>query len=253
MDWSIKNNRKHLLLLLVFGGLIPHVGLCLLQIASASESWAPVEIQSYSNFLVCEWVPFCLALFAYLRLQKRDTFSLLPAIAAAVVILSFLPRFEQRSVWTVMRTIPLMLAMELSALLKKGQTSGNKFVAGLAADRKLLRSFCFWTLGFICVAFISCDASTFYITMVSPFLLLPIPGILLFDVFRRQTEQPPTIWGFLGMLVMMLPALYLVTIGPMEQFKIYHLMSLGAGFVILLLLLIVYNLDHWRKPAGKNT
>lgn len=250
MDWNIRKNRRHLLLLFVFGALVPHGALCLLQIASASESWSPAEIESYSNFFVCQWMPFCLALICYLRVQKRDSFSPLPILLAAGIILSFLPRFERESVLTLLWSLPLILVVELSALLKKLETSSRCIPAGIAADRRLLRSFFFWTLGFIGLAHISCEASTFYITVVSPFLMLPVPGILLFDVFRRQSDRPPTVWGFLGMLAMVPGALLLVTIGPMEKFKIYHLMSLGVGFVILFLLMLVYNLDQWVKPRN---
>ncbi len=247
VDWSIKRNIKYILALLVLCGVIPHVMLSLLQMASASESWSPAEIESYSNFFVCQWIPFWLALIAYLRMQKKDNFCLIPAVCAAVIILTYLPRFDHRSVMTIALTIPLMLAVELSGLLKEGESSTNKALAGIAASRGVLRAFYYWSLVFLCVVLISCKACTFERTIVSPFQMLPIPGVLLFDVFRNQKKQPPTIWCILGMLVVIPLSLFLATVGPMEQFKIYHLMSLGIGYVLLFLLLIVYNMDHWKK------
>lgn len=247
MDWNIKNNLKHILPLFALCAVIPHVMLSLLQMASASDSWSPAEIESYSNFFVCEWVPFWASLISYLRLQKRDNFSLLPTLGTALIIASFLPRFDHKAVLTMGLTILLILAVELSAFLKNAESSTNKFFAGMAADRSVLRAFFFWSVGFLCVSLIACAACTYPRTVASPFLMLPIPGILLFDVFRRQNMHPPTVWSILGMLIMIPLSLLLATVGPMGQFKIYHLMSLGIGFALLLLLLIVYNIDHWKK------
>ena len=249
VDWSIKRNIKYLLALLALCGVIPHVMLSLLQMASTSESWSPAEIESYSNFFVCQWIPFWLALIAYLRLQKMDNFSLILVVCAAVIILTYLPRFDHRSVMTIALTIPLMLAVELSGLLKEGESSKNKALAGIAASRGVLRAFYFWSLAFLCVVLISCKSCTFERTIVSPFQMLPIPGVLLFDVFLNQKKQPPTIWSVVGMLVAISLSLFLATVGPMEQFKLYHLMSLGIGYVLLFLMLIVYNIDHWQKQA----
>ena len=245
--WSIKKNIKYLLMLLVFCGVIPHVMLSLLQITSTSDKWSPAEIESYSNFFVCQWIPFWLTFVSYLRVQKMDNFSLLPSICGAVIILTYLPRFEQRSVLTMALSIPLILAVELSGLLSKAESSKNKALAGIAASRCILRAFYYWSLVFLCVVLISCKACTFERTIVSPFQMLPIPGVLLFDVFRHQQKQPPTIWCVVGMLVAIPLSLVFATIGPMEQFKLYHLMSLGIGYVLLFLMLIVYNIDHWKK------
>lgn len=250
MDWNIKKNTKFFLLLFVLCALIPHGMLSLLEMASTSDNWSPAEIESYSNFFVCQWTPFWAAHISYLRLQKKDNFSLLPAISFALILLTFLPRFQQTSVLTIALTIPLILAVELTALLKKTEFSKNKVLAGISADRRLIRVFFFWSVVFHCVAFISCEACTWHITVVSPFLMFPIPGILLFDVFRHQKDQPPTVWGVIGMLAMVPLSLFLVTIGPMERFKVYHLMSLGIGYVSLFVMLIVYNMDHWRKPKA---
>lgn len=246
MDWNIKRNRKYLLLLVILCAVVPHGVLSLMELASGSESWAPVEVESYSKFFVCEWLPFFAALIAYLRLQKMDRFSLLPALCVGLILLSFLPRFSRSSIEAVALVLPLMLAVECTAVLRRLKRSGNKLLAGLGADRRMLRAVGFWAIGFPCVAFIGCEASAWYMAAVSPFLMLPIPGVLLFDVLRHQKAQPPTLWGVVGMLLMVPVSLYLVTIGPMERFKVYHLMAMGAGFAILFLILVVYNMDHWR-------
>lgn len=250
IDWDIRKNGRYLLSMLALCGIVPHGMLLLLHFASMSDSWSPAEIEIYGNFFVCQWIPFWLAFLPYLRLQKADNFSLLPALAAVLIVATYYPRFAQRSVTVVALTIPLMLVMELTAFLKTAQGSGNKALACIAADRVLLRAFWFWTLEFLCVIFISCEACTFPTTVVSPFLMLPIPGILLFDVMHRQNKQPPGIYSVAGMLAVVPPALYLAGTGPMEKFKVYHLMSLAAGFAILFLMLIVYNIDRWK---GKNS
>ncbi len=247
MEWNIKKNSKFLLSMIVLCGLIPHAMLFLLQIVSASDHWSPAEVENYSNFFVCQWLPFWLALIAYLRVQKMDDFSLIPPLCAAVIIITFLPRFDQRSVVTIALTIPLILAEELTGLLKKGESSKNKILAGISADRGVLRAFWFWSVFFLFVVLISCRACTFERTVVSPFQMLPIPGVLLFDVFRHQKLRSPTIWGMIGVLAVVPLSLFLVTIGPMAQFKLYHLMSLGIGYAMLFLLLIVYNIDQWKK------
>ena len=251
MDWNIKKNWKYLLLLVIFCAVVPHGVLSLLKLASGSGNWAPVEIESYSKFFVCEWTPFFAALISYLRLQKMDKFSLLPSVCVGLILLTFLPRFSRSSLAAVALVLPLMLAVECTALLRGLEASGSKLLAGLGADRRMLRAFGFWAIGFSCVALIGCKASAYYMPAVSPFMMLPIPGVLLFDVLRRQKEQPPTLWGVAGMLLMVPVALYLVTIGPMERFKVYHLMSLVAGFVILFLILVVYNMDQWRGKKVK--
>lgn len=247
LDRNIRNQGKYLLCQVVLCGLIPHGMLSLLQMASVSGKWSPAEIESYSNFFVCQWIPFWLVFLCYLRLQKKDRFSLMSVICAAVIILSFLPRFARRSVLTLVLTVFLIFAIELSALLKKGEGSGNRMIAGIAADRGILRAYWFWTLVFPCAVLISCEACTFEMTVVSPFQMLPIPGILLFDVLRCQKNQPPTVWSVFGMLATVPLSLLLVTIGPMARFMVYHLMSMGVGYGILFLMLIVYNLDQWKK------
>lgn len=250
MDWNIRSNLKYLASLVVICGLIPHGMLFLLQIASTSDSWSPAEIEIYSNFFVSEWIPFWLAFISYLRLQKRDRFSLLPTICASIIVISLLPVYERRSVMTIALTIPLMLVVEFSALIKNMEFSKNKIFSKLSADRGLLRSFFFWSVVFECVVFISCEACTWPTTVTSPFLMLPIPGALLIDVFRQQKSMPPTLCSVIVMVVMVPISLYLVTIGPMEHFKMYHLMSLAIGYAILLLMLVVYNIEHWRRPKG---
>lgn len=247
MDWNIKKNIQYILLLVVLCGLVPHGMLSLLQIASTSDHWSPAEVEAYSNFFVCQWIPFWLALISYLRLQKMDNFSLHPAISAIVIVLTYFPRYDQRSVVTIAFSIPLIFVVELSALLKKAGSSTNAVLKGIAADRAVLRAFYFWSVVFPCVIFISCKACTWQTTIVSPFQMLPIPGVLLFDVFRHQKMQPPTIWGFIAMLAVVPLSLFLATIGPMEKFKMYHLMSLGTGYVLLFMMLLVYNIDQWRK------
>ena len=44
--------------------------------------------ESYSKFFVCQWTPFCAAIIAYLRLQKRDNFSLLPSVVFGLIVLN---------------------------------------------------------------------------------------------------------------------------------------------------------------------
>lgn len=247
MDWDMKENRKYLLLLLACCGVVPHGILSLLQMEAVSSSLSPAETESYANFFICEWLPFWMAFLSYLRLQKRDRFSLLPAIAGAVILLSYLDRFAQRSLLTLGLIIPLILAAELFALLKYMESSVNKVLAGIAADRRSLRAFFFWAVEYLCVILISCEACIWDRTVVSPFLTLPIPTMLMIAVFRQQKSQPLTIWGLIGMLILVPLSLFLVTVGPMEQFKAYHLACLGIGYVIVFLLLIVYNMDQWRR------
>jgi len=249
VDWSIKKNIKYLLMLFVLCGVIPHVMLSMLQIASESDNWSPAEIESYSNLFVCQWIPFWLTFISYLRLQKMDNFSWIPSICSAVIVLTYLPRFEQNSVMTITLAIPLAFVVELSGLLRKVELSKSKIVSAIATDRGILRAFYYWSVVFLCVVLISCKACTFERTIVSPFQMLPIPGVLLFEVFRHQKKQPPTLWSVIGMLVAIPLSLFLVTVGPLAQFKIYHLMSLGVGYAFLLILLAVYNLDRWKKPA----
>lgn len=247
MDWNIKKNRKYLLLLVFFCAVVPHVALSLLKRAFAVENLAPIEIEYYSKFFVCEWMPFFAALIAYLRLQKMDKFSLLPCVCVGVILLTYLPRFSRNSIMAVALVLPLMLAMECTAVLSRLESSGMKLLAGIGTDRRMLRAFGFWSIEFPAVALIACKASAWHMTAVSPFLMLPIPAVLLFEVFRHQKSQPPTAWGVAAMLLLVPVSLYLVTIGPMEKFMIYHLMSLVSGFVVLFLMLIVYNMDRWRK------
>lgn len=247
-DWDVPKNRRYLLLLLGLCGVVPHAVLGLCQIEAIAASLSPAEIESYGNFFVCQWLPFCLALISYLRLQKRDTVSLLPAILGLGVILSFLPFFPRRSVMALTGVFPLMLMMELSALLKAGEASRNRFFAGIAANRGMLRAFLFWGIALPCLAILAANASTWYIPVVSPFLTLPLPAILLADLFRQQNRSPLTLSGLLAMLLMVPASLFLVTIGPMARFQNYHLMGLGIGYGILFALLIIYNLDQWRFP-----
>lgn len=242
----IGTNMWYLLLLVTCCAVIPHTVLCLLQMDSASTAFSPFELEGYSNFFVCQWIPFWLTYISYLRLQKMDNFSLLPSICSAVIVLTYLPRFEQNSVMTIALAIPLAFAMELSGFLRNTECFKSKIISAIAADRGILRAFYYWSVFFLCVVLISCKACTFERTIVSPFLMLPIPGVLLFEVFRHQKKQPPALWSVIGMLTAIPLSLFLVTVGPMEQFKIYHFMSLGVGYVTLFLMLIVYNIDHWK-------
>lgn len=247
----IGTNMEYLLPLVVFCAVVPHTTLCLLQMDSISMAFSPVELESCSNFFVCQWIPFWLTFISYLRLQKMDNFSWMPAICASVIVLTYLPGFEQASVMTVALAIPLILTVELSGLLKKAESSNNQIFAAIASDRGILRAFYYWSVVFLCVVLISCKACTFDRTIVSPFQMLPVPGILLFDVFRHQQKRPPALWSVIGMLAVIPLSLFLVTIGPMEQFKVYHLMSLGVGHGLLFLMLIVYNIDHWKKKNNQ--
>lgn len=265
MDWSIKKNRSYLLLLVVFCGLIPHGMLALLQIASGSGNWSPSEIETYSKFFVCEWTPLCAAIIAYLRLQKRDNFSLLPAITFGLIVPTLLPRFRQISEVFVVSgyhdgnnaiaiafAIPVMLLMECSGLLGKLESSENRILSAIAADRGLLRAFLFWSVGILCLAFISCEACAYYSRVISPLSLIPIPGVLLFEAFRHQKQRPPTVWSAIGMLLMAPGSLLLTAIGPMKQFQGFHVTILLSGYAVFFLMLTFCNMDHWRKPKAAN-
>ena len=237
----------YLLLLFGFCAIIPHAILCLLQIESVSAIFSPFELENYANFFVCQWMPFWMTFIPYLRLQKLNHFSWLPAICTVVIVLTYLPGFEKDSVMTIALVIPLVFSMELSGLLNKAVSSRSRFFSAIAADRGMLRAFYYWSVVFLCGVLISCDACTFERTVVSPFQMLPIPGVLLFAVLRHQQRPAPAIWSMVGMLPAIPLSLFLVTIGPMEPFKQYHIMSLGIGYVLLFLLLIVYNVDYWKS------
>lgn len=257
MDWSIKKNCKSLLLLFVFCALIPHIMLGLLDIASTSDFWAPVEINSYGNFIFFMWTPFWASVIAYLRVQKRDTFSLLPAIFYGLITLTFLPRFQIKSVLTMEWIVLLMLITESSTLLKKLESSGNPFLSGIGADRKMLRGFCFWTLGYLFLILVNYEAHVVVFrygdrVIISPFAMFPVAGLLLFSVFRHHKDRTPTIWSVLVMLAMVPVSFCIVSSGPMAQFKLYHVACLVTGYVILFLMLIIYNIDHWKKPKAAN-
>lgn len=239
MDWNLKENRKCLLWLIVFCALVPHGILWLVQTGPAAAFLSPAEKESLANFFLSQWLPFWMVFLPYLRVQKKDTVSLLPTILGGLLIASYYGRWEIRA---IAMTMPLVLVMELSALLKRAEASKSRIPAALASDRGMLRAFFFWGIGYPCIALISCEASTWYIPAVSPFLMLPVPAALLAEVFRYQKQQKLTLWGGIGMLAMVPVSLYLVTIGPMARFMAYHLMSLGAGFGIVFLLLIVYSL-----------
>lgn len=244
MDWDMKENRKYLFFLLVCCGAVPHGILSLLQMESVSASLSPAQAESYTNFFVCEWMPFWMAILSYWRTQKRDTFSLLPALAGAVILLSYLGRIAQKSILTIGLIIPLILIAELFALLKNMEASGKKVLAGIAADRAALRAFFFWAVEYLCITLISCEACTWDRTVASPFLTLPVPAMLLVAVFRRKNM---TVWGCVGILILAPLSLFLVTVGPMAQFKTYHLVCLGIGYAVVFLLLIVYNMDQWKR------
>lgn len=242
-----ETNQSCLLLLLIFCAVIPHAVLFLLELESTAASLSPFTVESCSNFFVCQWIPFALAFFSYLRLQKQDCFSWICIIGAGVTLLTYLPRFELRSVMTMLLILPLLLMMEATAFLKNAGSSPNPFLRGIAADRSILRAFFFWSAACLGVIFISCKACTWETTVVSPFQLLPFPGILLYDVMRCQKTHPPTLWSLLTMAALVPLSLFLATIGPMAQFQTYHLMCLGTGFAIVFLMLIVYNWDSWKQ------
>lgn len=238
---------RYLLFLVAFCAGVPHLVLGLLQMDCVSAFLSPFEVEGYANFFVCQWIPFWLTFLSCLRLQKTDRTSLIPAMCAAVIVLTYLPRFAQRSLGAIALTIPLMLLIELSGLLKKAEFSGNKALAGIAADRGTLRAFCYWSVVFLCVVHISCKACTYSTTVVSPLQMFLFPGVLRFDVFRHEKKQPPAIWCIAAMLAVIPPSLYLATIGSMAKFKVYHLVCLGIGFALLFMMLILYNIDHWKK------
>lgn len=236
-----------LLLLVIFCAVIPHTVLWLIRLNAASIAFSPAGLERCANFFACQWIPFWMTFLCYLRLQKADGFSWMPCICAAVIVLTYLPGFENNSVMTIALAIPLTLAVELSGFLSKAEFSKNKAVAAIAADRGILRAFYYWSVVFLCAVHISCMACTYERTVVSPFQMLPVPGVLLFEVFRHQKKQPPGLWSVIGMLGAIPLSLFLAAVGPMEQFRIYHLLSLGVGYVLLFLMLLVYNIDQWKK------
>ena len=238
---------KFILLLAAICAIIPHTVLLLLRMDGISADVSPVRAERYANFFVCQWIPFWLTFLSYIRVQKKDDVSLISAGSAAVILLTYLPVFSQRSVAAMLFTLPLILLIELSGLLKKAEFSGNKVLAGIAVDRGILRAFCYWSVVFLCVVLISCEACTYERTVVSPFQMLPVPGILLIAVFRHQKKRPPTLVCIVIMLTIIPLSLYLATVGPMEQFKVYHLMSMCVGYAVLFLMLTVYNIDRWKK------
>ena len=258
MDWSIKQNRNYLLWMLVFCALIPHAVLMLLKMEHAAEPMGLATQESYSKFFVCQWTPFCAAIIAYLRLQKRDKFSLLPAVVFGLIVLTLLPGFgriretymqhthdENKAFFTAL-TILVMLLMECSAPLKRLESSHHRMLSAIATDRGILRAFFFWSIGVLCLAFISTEACGSRTTVVLPWSLIPIPGVMLLEVSRQQKERPPTIWGIMAMLLMVPVSLYLSTIGPMEMFRSYHFTCMLSGHLIVFLMLIVLNVDHWK-------
>lgn len=247
MQKRIGTNLGYFLLLIPFCAVIPHTVLCFLQLHAVSAVFSPFELEGYSNFFVCQWISFWLTLLSYLRLQKADRFSWMPSVCSGIIVLSYLPRFEQASILTIARAIPLALAMELTGFLKKAECSSSKIVCAIGSDRNILRAFYYWSVVFPCVALISCKACTFERTVASPFLMLPIPGILLFGVFRHQKMKPPALWTVLGMLAAIPLSFFLVSVGPMAQFRMYHFMCLAVGYILLFLMLVVYNMDHWKK------
>ena len=191
------------------------------------------NVKENGKYLLWVFVP-------YPRVPKSDSFSLLSPILGGLMVLSYAGSWGQKAVAAIAMTIPLALTAELLGLLKKAEISGNRIAAGITVNRGMLRAVFFWGIGYPCVALISCAASTWYIPVVHPFLMLPVPAALLAEVFRYQKQQKLTLWGGIGMLAMVPISLWMVTIGPMERFMTYHLMSLGAGYAVVLLLLIVY-------------
>lgn len=265
MDWNVRKNSKELLLLLGLCVLVPHGVISGLQMVSGSENWSPVEIETYSCFFLCEWTPFWAMLIGYLGVQKRERFSLMPSLIFSLTLVTFLLRYdriavgfssllERENLTVLFRIVPLMLVMECSALLKSGENSGNRILAGIAGDRKILRAVFMWTVGILCLPHIICGTSgdAWSKAMVLPFFLIPVPGMLLYEVLRYQKERPPAVWTVGAMLAMMSAALFLASIGPMAKFKLYHLIILGIGYPLVLLVLLVYHVDHWRG-SGKKT
>lgn len=252
MDWSMKKNLNYLLLLLGLCCLIPHGILFLLGIPSVSNHLAPAQIEFYSDFFVFQWTPFWAAYIAYLRLQKKETFSLLPSVGFALILTTFLPGFQLKSVLVLGWMIPLMLVMESTALLKKLESSENRVLSGIAADRQLLRAFYFWSLGFLLLVYISCEAQTVGLQageslIISPFLMAPVSVMLTGVIFRCQKDRLPGLWTLLGMLAMIPVSLYLASGGPMEQYKRFHLGCLVNGYVLLFLMLILCGIGHWKR------
>ena len=264
MERSIKKNRRYLLWMVILCALIPHAVLILLELEYATDPMGTATQETFAKFFVCQWAPFCAAIIAYLRLQNRDNFSLLPALCFGLIVPTLLYRFDQISATfmkngisennanAIVFVIPMMLTMECSALLKMLESSNHKVVSGIAADRGILRAFLFWSVGIPCLAILSCEACAYYTRVILPWSLIPIPGILVYEVFRQQKNRLPTVWGAIGMLLMVPVSLILVTIGPMEMFKVYHFTIQLSGHLILALMLVVYNIDHWRKTKAGN-
>lgn len=244
MKNTLRSDLKYLLWLVVLCGVIPHAALSIIQAQSGSEAFSPAELDSYRRFFTREWLPFWAAFIAYRGQQKTDRVSALYALCTGAVIATFLPRCDQQTVMAMALVLPLILFSELFTLLKKADASENSFLAGLAADRGMLRAFFFWAVVIPCLAHISC---AWMQGIVVPLILLPVPAALLMDACRQLKEEPPTLGGIMAILLM-LPATYvLTTSGPMENFKLYHLMIFMAGYILFFLFQGIYYMDRWCK------
>lgn len=250
MKWSVKSDRKYLLSLLIFCLLIPHGLLSLVTMASASGEWAPAQIENWRITVVYEYVPILLVFFAYQRMQRMERFSLMPAVLSALILASYLPRYETRGVLVMAGILPMILLLEGFVVLKKLEGCG-KMLSGLAADYKMLRSFFLWSVCTFAFVFLISEAINAYRSILSPLYLIPLPGFLIFDAMRQQKKCPSTIWGMLALIPMMTVSLYLATLGPMEMYRLYHQMILLCGYVLFFLIQIVYYIvPAQERPAA---
>lgn len=244
MKNTARNSLKYLLWIVVLCGVIPHAALSIIQALSASEAFSPAELDSYKRFFTREWMPFWAAFLSYRGQQKTDDVSALYVLSTSAVIATFLPRCDRQTVMAMALVLPLTLFLEMFALLKKADASENVILAGLAADRGMLRTFFFWTVVIPCLAHISC---AWMQGIVVPLILLPVPAALLVGSWRQLKEQPPTLGGIVAVLLMLPITCVLAATGPMENFKLYHLMIFMAGYILFFLFQGVYHMDRWCR------
>lgn len=253
MDWNVKKNWKYLLGLAAFCGLIPHAGLAVLKTAAGSGNWAPVQIRSAMEFLFFDWLPFWAVLITYLRVQNRDNCSVLPMLACGLILPTFLPYFPGKAVAGMAWLLPLMLAVECTGLLNRLESARSRALSAIGADRKLLRAFLFWSVTVLLQILVTCNARTAVLSqggslMIHPFLLIPVPGLLIYSVMRYHKASAPSLWSVLLMLAVTPVSAVLVSTGYMAQFRAYHLLCLLSGFFLLFLMLVVWNADRWARP-----
>ena len=246
MKKKFKKNLTFLLWFAVFCILIPNLALTVLRTEKAADIFAPVEIASYTQFLVLQWTPFWAAYLAYRRQLRYGDFSVLPALGYVLAGTLFMIRTD--FVTTAVRglTIGLLLVPECFAFLKKLPKKG--FWGGIRASRKLLKCFFFWEITTLCIIHIA-NVGTQGIAV--PLILIPLPAILIVSSFKQLNEKPVRFGGVLCLLFMMAVTAYLCTFGPMVPFRIYFLLIMLGGYAGFFLLQLIYHADRWTRKKEK--